>query len=149
MLVGYVWLRLKQVIFLAPLGDNSIWLYCADGKIQLKKKKNEEKNKEKYMLETFSVCQLPKKYQSGIFVFYDLTVSRDFTLFCQTLKPDHYLHCLLPHDRNAAVCIWLRPRGHDFSLPLCKHELFKSTLLIDVYIILHDFNSLNAFVVYN
>jgi hypothetical protein len=88
-------------------------------------------------------------FSSSTFVFYDLSVSRDFTLFYQTLKPDHCLHCLLPRERNAAMCISLRPRGHDFSLPLCKHELFKSTFLIDVYIILYDFNSLNAFVVYN
>jgi hypothetical protein len=32
--------------------------------------------------------------------FYDLSVARDFTLFYQTLKPNHCLHCLLPRERN-------------------------------------------------
>jgi hypothetical protein len=63
-------------------------------------------------------------FSSSMFVFYDLTVSRDFTLCYQTLKPDHCLHCLHPCERNATMCISLRPRGHDFSLPLFKHELF-------------------------
>ena len=68
-------------------------------------------------------------FSQSLYDFYDLSITRDFTLFHQSLKPSHCLHCLLPCERNLSDYVSLRPRGHDFVLPACKYELYKSTFL--------------------
>ena len=65
----------------------------------------------------------------SMFDFHNLSVTRDFTLYHQIIKPSHCLHCLLPCEKNLSQCMSHRPRGHDFILPTCKYELFKSTFI--------------------
>lgn len=68
-------------------------------------------------------------FSQTMYDFNNLSVTRDFTLYHQIIKPSHCLHCLLPCEKNLSQCMSLRPRGHDFILPTCKSELFKSTFI--------------------
>ena len=68
-------------------------------------------------------------FSQSMYDFHNLSVTRDFTLYCQIIKPSHCLHCLLPCEKNLSQYMSLRPRGHDFILPTCKFELFKSTFI--------------------
>ena len=51
----------------------------------------------------------------------------DKTLFRRMLSESHCLHQLLPSTKNGQKC--LRPRGHNFMLPMCIHEIYKNSFV--------------------
>jgi hypothetical protein len=68
------------------------------------------------------------KYCKKLSSFDALLEKADRGLFRKSQNTDHCLHCILPSVRvNIAM---LRDRGHPFSLPICKYELFKKSFVI-------------------
>ena len=87
-------------------------------------------------------------FSQSMYDFHNLSVTRDFTLYHQIIKPSHCLHCLLPCEKILSQCMSLRPRGHDSILPTCKYMNCLNLLLsTDVCIVVYNISSLNAFVV--
>ena len=62
-----------------------------------------------------------------LYSFQAISNMRDLTLFREMLKPYNCLHILLPLERSIEVK--LRPRGHNFTLPICKYDLCKRSFV--------------------
>jgi hypothetical protein len=60
--------------------------------------------------------------------FTELSDLRDLALFNSVTKSNNCINCLLPPIKTNAAS--LRPRGHNFSLPKCDYNLYKSSFLI-------------------
>ena len=68
------------------------------------------------------------KYCKKLSTFEELLEKVDRRLFQRLQNSDHCLHCILPTVRTNIAT--LRDRGHPFTLPICKYELFKNSFMV-------------------
>ena len=76
-----------------------------------------------------------------LYSFQAISNTRDLTLFREILKPYNCLHLLLPLERS--IDVKLRPRGHNFTLPICKYDLYKSSFVNKCLYRLYSVNCLS------
>ena len=74
-----------------------------------------------------------------IFDIDTLIETTDSRLFRSITYPDHCLNYLLPSKRNYTM--QLRPKGHNFTLPIYTLPFLKTRSSIDVFLALYDYSS--------
>ena len=74
---------------------------------------------------------LRRMYKYGFFQsvinFQELPADYGLTLYRTLLCGNSCIHQLLPAKNDGIM--QLRPRGHNFALPACKHDLFKDSFV--------------------
>jgi hypothetical protein len=68
----------------------------------------------------YGLCQ-------NLYSFCELADFRDLTLFNEIRHSNNCIHCLLPSEKSLAIP--LRPRGHNFLLPMSKTNLHKHSFV--------------------
>jgi hypothetical protein len=68
----------------------------------------------------YGLCQ-------NLYSFRELADVRDLTLFNEIRHYNNCIHCLLPSEKSLAIP--LRPRGHNFLLPMSKTNLHKHSFV--------------------
>jgi hypothetical protein len=64
---------------------------------------------------------------SNLINFQEIVNSYDLSLYRTMINCDSCIYQLLPPKRHGTIA--LRPRGHNFVLPVCKSDWFKSSFV--------------------